>query len=49
MTNEYHSLMKNDTWDLVPQPQENNMVKCQWVHNIKFTSKALLKDIRIIW
>jgi hypothetical protein len=28
IVDEYHSLMKNDTWDLVPQLQINNAMKC---------------------
>jgi len=31
MVDEYTSLMKNKTWDLVPLLQWNNVVKCQWV------------------
>jgi hypothetical protein len=41
MTNEYHSLMKNKTWDLVPQPQGKNVVKCRWVYKTKFTSEGV--------
>jgi hypothetical protein len=29
MANEHHYLVKNDTWDLVPQLQGKNVVKCQ--------------------
>lgn len=29
MVEEYDSLMKNKAWDLVPQSQENNVVKFQ--------------------
>jgi hypothetical protein len=37
MANEHHYLVKNDTWDLVPQLQGKNVVKCQWVYKTKFT------------
>lgn len=29
--NEQHSLLKYETWDLVPQPQEMDAVKWWWV------------------
>lgn len=32
MIDEYHFLMKNQTWDLVPQPKEKNAMKCHWVY-----------------
>lgn len=41
MADEYHSLMKNDAWILVPQPQGKNIVKCHWVYKTKFTSKGI--------
>jgi hypothetical protein len=28
INNEYHFLMNMQTWDLVPRPQGNNVVKC---------------------
>jgi hypothetical protein len=31
MNEEYHSLMENDTWDLVPPPKGKNLIKCKWV------------------
>jgi hypothetical protein len=33
MNEEYHSLMANDTWDLVPLPKGRKLVKCKWVYN----------------
>ena len=37
------SLMKNKTWDLVPQLQGKNIVKCQWVQKTKFTSHGVVE------
>jgi hypothetical protein len=38
MNEEYHSLMKNNTWDLVPLPKGRKLVRCKWVYTIKYAS-----------
>jgi hypothetical protein len=38
MNEEYHSLMENDTWDLVPIPKGRKLVKCKWVYRNKHAS-----------
>ena len=43
MVDEYHSLMKNKTWDLVPRLQGKNVVKCQWAHKTKFTYQGVVE------
>ena len=35
MESEYSSLLKNDTWDLVPPPEGKNIVGSQWVLKVK--------------
>ena len=35
MESEYSSLLKNDTWDLVPPPEEKNIVGSRWVFKVK--------------
>jgi hypothetical protein len=35
---EYHSLMANDTWDLVPLPKGRKLVRCKWVYKTKYAS-----------
>jgi hypothetical protein len=32
MNEEYHSLMANNTWDLVPLPKGRKLVRCKWVY-----------------
>eukprot|EP00253_Pinus_taeda_P024669 PITA_24669 len=36
MNEEYHSLLENDTWDLVPLPKGQKLVRCKWVYRTKF-------------
>ena len=36
MDEEYHSLMVNDTWDLVPLPNGRKLVRCKWVYRSKY-------------
>ena len=49
MTNEMESLLNNNTWDLVPQPQGKNIVKCRWVLRPNLPIKVLLSVIKIVW
>jgi hypothetical protein len=43
MVNEYHSLMRNKAWDLIPKLQQKNVVKCRWVYNTKFTFEGVVE------
>jgi hypothetical protein len=43
MQYEMDSLLKNHTWDLVPQPQGKNIVKCRWVYKTKFTFEGVVE------
>eukprot|EP00253_Pinus_taeda_P003400 PITA_03400 len=36
MNEEYHSLLSNDTWDLVPLPKGRKLVRCKWVYRTKY-------------
>jgi hypothetical protein len=38
MNEDYHSLMENDTWDLVHLPKGRKLVRCKWVYRTKYTS-----------
>jgi hypothetical protein len=36
MDDEYESVMKNMTWNLVPTPPGNkNIIDCRWVYKVK--------------
>eukprot|EP00253_Pinus_taeda_P013492 PITA_13492 len=36
MNEEYHSLLANDTWNLVPLPKGRKLVRCKWVYRTKY-------------
>ncbi|GKG01342.1 ribonuclease H-like domain-containing protein [Tanacetum coccineum] len=36
MSDEYIALLKNNTWTLVPQPMDANIVRCMWLFRHKF-------------
>ena len=38
MKEEYHSLLKNETWELVNLPPGRKLVKCKWVFNTNFVA-----------
>jgi hypothetical protein len=38
MNEEYHSLMVNDTLDLIPLPKGRNLVGCKWVYRTRYAS-----------
>ena len=38
MAEEYSSLMKNHTWDLVPLPKGRKLVRCKWVYRTKYAT-----------
>ena len=35
MKDEHNSLLKNDTWDLVPLPKGRKLAQCKWVYLTK--------------
>jgi hypothetical protein len=35
MMEEYHSIMKNDVWDIVPRPEGKSVVTSKWIYKIK--------------
>ena len=43
MKEEYYSLQKNETWELVNLPPGRKLVKCKWVFKTKFVADGSLK------
>ena len=42
MAEEYSSLMKNHTWDLVPLPKGRKLVRCKWVYRTKYVADGFV-------
>jgi hypothetical protein len=43
MMEEYQSLMKNDVWDIVPQPEEKSVVTSKWIYKIKHAADGSIE------
>ena len=41
-----HSLMANDTWDLVPLPKGRKFVRCKWVYRTKYASGGNVERLK---
>ncbi|GKC97074.1 ribonuclease H-like domain-containing protein, partial [Tanacetum coccineum] len=42
MCDEYHALIKNNIWTLVPQPMDTNIVRCMWLFCHKYHADGTL-------
>nr|GEY73872.1 ribonuclease H-like domain-containing protein [Tanacetum cinerariifolium] len=42
MLDEYHALIKNKTWTLVPRPLDTNIVRCMWLFRHKYLEYGIL-------
>ncbi|GKD28770.1 ribonuclease H-like domain-containing protein [Tanacetum coccineum] len=42
MHDEYHALIKNKTWTLVPRPPDTNIVRCMWLFRHKYLADGTL-------
>ncbi|GJZ91181.1 ribonuclease H-like domain-containing protein [Tanacetum coccineum] len=42
MCDEYHSLIKNNTWTLVRRPTDTNIVRCMWLFRHKYHVDGIL-------
>ncbi|GKA27936.1 ribonuclease H-like domain-containing protein [Tanacetum coccineum] len=42
MLNEYHTLIKNKTWTLVPRPTDTNIAHCMWLFYHKYRADGRL-------
>ena len=43
---EYEVLMKNETWDLVPYPNEKNVIRNKWIYKVKYKSIGVNKKYK---
>ncbi|GJW71987.1 ribonuclease H-like domain-containing protein [Tanacetum coccineum] len=46
MRDEYHALIKNKTWTLVPRPPDTNIVRCVWLFHHKYLADGTLSSYK---
>ena len=46
MNSEFNSLMKNETWELVPRPAATNIVGSRWVYKVKRDSNGAVERFK---
>ena len=46
MIEEYHSIMKNDIWDVVSRPEGKSIVSSKWIYKTKHVADATSRNIR---
>jgi hypothetical protein len=49
MEEEYETLISNETWELVPQPQGSNVVTVKWVFTHKLRADGILDRYKTRW
>jgi hypothetical protein len=46
MMEEYHSIMKNDVWDIVLRPEGKSMVGSRWIFKIKHVADGSIEKYK---
>ena len=46
---EYHSIMKNDVWDIVPKPEGKSIVSSKWIFKIKHVADGSIEKYKAIF
>ena len=46
MVEEYHSIVKNDVWDVVPRPKEKVVVSSQWIYKTKHLADGSIEKYK---
>ena len=46
MMDEYHSIMKNDVWDIVSRPEGKSMVTYLWIYKLKHVSDGSVEKYK---
>ena len=46
MTEEYQSIMKNDVWEIVPNPEGKSVVSSKWIYKIKHTANGIIEKYK---
>jgi hypothetical protein len=49
MTEEYHSIMKNDVWDTIMRPKGKSIVNSKWIYKIKHATDGTVEKYKKIF
>ena len=49
MIEEYQSIMKNDSWDIVPRPEGKSVVTSKWIYKIKYAAHCSIEKYKEIF
>ena len=48
MMEEYHSIMKNDVWEIVPRPERKSVVTSHWIYKLNMLPMVVWINTRLI-
>jgi hypothetical protein len=46
MTKEYQSIIKNDVWEVVPKPKNEDVVSSKWIYKIKHATDGSIEKYK---
>ena len=46
MMDEYHSIMKNDVWEIVPRPERKLAVTSRWLYKLKHAADGSVEKYK---
>ena len=52
MMDEYHSIMKNDVWEIVPRPEGKSVVTSWWLYKLKHAADGSVEKYKarfVVW
>ena len=49
MMEEYHSIMKNDVWDIVLKPEGKSVVSSKWIYKINHVSNGSIEKYKAMF
>ena len=49
MIKEYHSIMKNDVWEIVLRPEKKFVVTLKWIYKIKHAANGSIKKYKAVF
>ena len=49
MVKEYHSIIKNDVWEIVPRPKDKSVVFSKWIFKTKHSANGSIEKYKAIF